>query len=290
VTTFQETPPDELNLDHYLGLLDLAYEVAQVLRGTTPPNPWIADCQQLAAKLFFHAATIYCLRQNGTKCPVPTSMEGGSFFYDHASVPIIARSALETYLEMFEVFFEPATDDERNFRHAHWLLSGLIVREGFLPGEPVPPNQVFRSQQEIEELRERIRNTQAFASLSHSQQRQVLRGRSTRHLAERARAAGFSEGYWSIVYPYLSAYAHADGLSGIQIMGAETREEQIRFIDSSMHVAVMPSLSKMILSYADSFHESEAVCNAKPDAFHWANVYSEVARRMKLSRAVFSEA
>jgi len=73
--------------EEYLQLLNLAYEVAQSLKGKQAVNPYLPDCQHLAAKLFFHAATIYQLRQ-GTKIPVPYSLEEGSNFYDFPSVTV----------------------------------------------------------------------------------------------------------------------------------------------------------------------------------------------------------
>lgn len=286
----QEAPRTDLDLGHYVALLDLAYEAAQVLEGTPPPYPWIADCQQLAAKLYFHAATVHWLRHNGTRCPVPGPMATGSHFFDFASVQVIARSVLETYLTMFEVFFEPTGDDERSFRHAHWQLSGLVVREGLLFENTVSLDRVFQSQQEIETLRERIRNTSRFASLTPKQQAQVLEGRKlNRSRADLAKAAGFSEDLLGMVYSYQSGYVHADGLSGMQIMASTTQEEQIRFIDSSMRVAIMPSLSKMILSYATTFPQARAVCERHANAFWWARLYSESARLLKLKRIPFFE-
>lgn len=282
-------PQDELSQDHYLGLLGLAYEVAQSLEGRTPPFPWMADCQPLAAKLFFHAATVYHLWENGTKCPVPAKDGEGSWFFDFASVQVIARSALETYLTLFQVFFEPVTDDERSFRHALWLLGGLVVREGRLPAN-VPQEHVFRAQQEIEDVRDRIKGTQRFASLTPRQQRQVLAGRKlNRARAELAQAAGFSEDLLDIVYSYQSGYVHADGLSGIQIIGARTREEQTQFIEASMRTTIMPCLSKMILDYEAIFPEAKAVCDVNADMLHWAKVYSGSARLVRVDRVQFFE-
>ena len=78
---------------------------------------------------------------------------------------------------MFEVFFEPPTDDEREFQHALWLLSGFAIRERTGPTEIIDDKRIAQSQQEIEEMRDRIRNTNKFASLSDKQQRWVLKGK-----------------------------------------------------------------------------------------------------------------
>lgn len=259
----------------YLQLLDLAYKVAQSLEGKKPDNPWLPDCQKLALKLFYHAATIYWLSR-GTRCPVPESV-GGASFLDHASVTVIARSAVETYLAMFNVFFEPMTDDEFEFRHAFWLLSGFQIREGFIPPDPDLQGRVDQMKEELKTIRARIQNTKAFGMFTPSQQRRLLSLRwMPRKLSDIARAAGFGPGFFRLLYAYQSGYAHSDGLSGAQMMSSATRESQLRSIDSQMRIVVI-LLSKMILDYARKFPEAEAVCAADPDTLHAAVVWSGAA-------------
>jgi len=193
-------------------------------------------------------------------------------------------------LTLFEVFFEPKTEDELSFRHAHWQLSGFKIREGLVPSDPVPQDQVYRSQQEIEEMRTRIKSTKVYASLTPKQQKQVLKGNKLpRSRADRAKAAGFSADFYNIVYAYESGYVHADGLSGAQIMQAGTKTEQLQYIDRSMCL-VMIVLAKMILDYASKFPETKEVCDANPDTYRRAQMYSETAKHIKVSRIPFFEA
>lgn len=262
----------------YLQLLDLTYQVAQSLNGKPAPDHRLRDCNKLAAKLFFHAATIYWLRQ-GTKAPVPGPE--GAFFYDLASVAVITRAALETYLTMFELFFEPITDDEREFRHALWLLSGFVIREDHVPYDPTLKDRVANSQREIEEMRARIQSTTTFASLTDRQKRNALKGkRPGKDFKERARAAGFGPESIRRMYQYFSGYVHSDGLSAAQIIQAETKDAQIEYIEGSMHL-VMIVMSKMILEYKKIFPSAEAWCLAKPKALILAEVWSEAARRLE---------
>src|SRR5260221_10792360 len=141
--------------DQYLQLLDLTYEVAQSLKGKKSPDPRLPDCQQLAVKLFFHAATVYQLREESTKAPVPYSLNGSSF-YDFPSIAVLTRAILETYLTLFEIFFEPSTEDEFEFNHALWLLSGFVIRENFDPSDPTLQEQITKAQKEIQEMRNRL--------------------------------------------------------------------------------------------------------------------------------------
>lgn len=255
----------------YLQLLNLAYEVAQSLKGKQSANPYLPDCQQLAAKLFFHAATIYQLRQ-GTIIPVPYS-EGGSNFYDFPSVTVLARTTLEAYLTMFEVFFEPVTDDEFEFKHALWQLSGFVIREKFSATAPTPQSQLT-NQMEIQKMRDRLRNTKKFNSLKSREQKDVLKGIRKRNWESIAKAAGFGKQTIRQIYNYQSGYVHADGLSGTQIFSLQTARGQIEFIEINMRT-VMIILSKMIIQYAKKFPEAEVVCKKNPDTFYQARVWSE---------------
>lgn len=266
------------DIHQYLQLLDLTYEVAQSLEGKPSADPRLPDCQQLALKLFYHAATIYCLRL-GTKCPVPYSSERGAFFYDFVSVIVLTRAALETFFTLFEVFFEPTTEDEFEFNHALWQLAGFIIREDFDPSDPALKSQVANLQKEIQEMRNRIQKTKKFRSLKPREQKQVLKGKRKRDWTSLAKAAGFGEQTTRRMYGYYSGYVHADGLSGVQIMTAKTPQEQIEFIEANMRT-VMIVLSKMIIEYANKFPEAKAVCDKDPDAFFQAEVWSGAASRM----------
>lgn len=257
--------------EDYLRLLDLTYEVAQSLKGKPATDPCMPDCQKLAIQLFYRAATIHQLR-DGTKIPVPYST-GGSNFYDFPSVTVLARSVLETYVTMFEVFFEPTNDDELKFSHALWQLSGFAIREKFPISDPEYQKQAADFQREIEAMRDRIKSTEKFKSLSSGEQRTVLKGKRKRDWTSTARAAGFGEQTIRQIYSYQSAYVHADGLSGAQIVSLPTAQDQIEFIEMQMRI-VMIVLSKVITQYAKMFPESRATCDGNPDTFRTAKVWS----------------
>ena len=203
--------------EEYLQLLDLTYEVVQSLKGKVVKDYRWTDCQQLATKIFFHATTVYWLREEGTKAPVPYSAQGTSF-YDFASSAVLTRVTLETYLVMYGVFFEPETEDEFEFNHAYWLLSGFILREGYDPLDPNLKRKMADAQIEIQDMKRRIQNTNKFKTLKSGEQKNVLRGRWKRSWKNLAKAAGFGEETIQRLQKYLSGFVHADGLSGTQIM------------------------------------------------------------------------
>lgn len=267
--------------DDYLQLLDLVYHVAQSLQGREHADPRMYDCNQLATKLFFHGATIYWLRQ-GTKAPVP--QPDGADFYDFPSVAIITRAILETYLTMFEVFLEDIDDDEREFRHAAWLLYGFVIRENTILQDEVTAGRRAESQRQIDEMRTRIQNTAVFASLTGPQQGEVLGGnRLPKEFRARLRRAGFAPQTVRVIHRYLSGFVHSDGLAGAQIIWAVSAEQQIGFIESLMRI-VMVVMAKMIREYRRVFPSAEAWHLAKPQAAQLADVYSGAGALLDLLR------
>lgn len=256
------------NHKDYLQLLDLMYQVAQSLEGKKHRDSRLHDCNKLALKLFFHAATLYWLRQ-GTKAPVPEPQ--GSFFYDMASAAVVTRSAFEAYLTMYEVFFEPISDDEREYRYALWFLSGFALREGIVRNDPT-----------LVRMRERIKKTTKFASLKNTQKEKLLREGKIHapEFTKRAMAAGFCPVTIKRMNRYLSSYVHSDGLSAVQTMGADTLEKQTSYVENCMFLMMMV-MSKMILEYKKAFPSAEAWCMAKPKALLLAEEWAEIARRLE---------
>ncbi len=264
--------------DEYLQLLDLTYEVAQSIKGKTSSDTRWPDCQQLAVKLFFHAATVYWLREGSTRAPVPYSLKGSSFF-DFPSVVVLTRAILETYLTMFKIFFEPSTEDEFEFNHALWLLSGFIIRENFEPSDPTLQAQIADAKIEIQEMRIRIQRTNKFKSLKPGEQKKVLKGEGIRSWKSVAKSAGFGEQTIQRMYAYYSGFVHADGLSGTQTVAAENKEEQIEQMEIHMRVIFLV-LSKMIIEYAKKFPEAKGACDKNPNAYFAAEIWSGVASRL----------
>ena len=207
--------------------------------------------------------------------PVAPS-ETDKLFYDFASSAVLTRTTLETYITLAEVFFDPTNDDELEFNHALWQLSGFILRENLFESDRAPESLVESSVTLLEQLRERLRNTEIFNVLTPGQQREVLRGVRKRDWSQAASAAGFGERQLRLMYQYTSSYVHSDGLSGAQLKSVQTAQEQIEFIEGHMFI-VVTVLAKMILQYAEFFPESLDVCNNNSEAFSTAKMISEAA-------------
>lgn len=264
--------------EEYLQLLNLTYEVAQSLKGKSVSDPRWPDCQNLALKLFTHAASIYWLSK-GTKSPVPYSLKEGASFFDFGSVVVLARAVLETYITMFEVYFMPKTEDEFEYNYSLWMLSGLVLREDYEPSDPEYKKKYEEAKKEIEGFRDRIISTNIYKSLSTPQQKEVLRGKRKRDWKRLASEAKFGEKSIRKWYSFYSEYVHAGGLSGIQLKSAQNKRDQIEFIDSQMRT-VMIVLSKMILEYANKFPEAKSVCEKYTKVYERTCIWSTVAGKL----------
>ena len=263
--------------EDYLSILDLTFEVAKAIKDVLAPDPRLPDCQQLTTKLFLHAASLYWL-SNGTKTPAPKS-KGGISFFDFASTAVIVRAALETYLTLFEVFFEPTSDDEFEFRHALWQLSGFIVLEDFVPSDPSLNQDYLQAQQDIAILRQRITQTKHFIQLNSKQKKEILQGKRVRKWHDIAHSAGFGIQFIRRIYALYSSYVHADGLSASQIFAAETADKQREYIQNDM-LTLLLLMSKLIVEYTRRFPESKAVCERFPGVYRHAQIWSNVVSQI----------
>lgn len=243
-----DTPDENFIEENYLKLLNLMYEVIQSLEGYKPTDIRQIDCQSLAFKLFFHCSSLYHLSQ-GTRTPIP--QPSGSNFTDFATGMVLVRSIFETYLTMFEIFFEPTTEDIREFRHAHWLLSGHQMRVTHAPPGPEYAKDIQNEQQNVIIQQNRIAKTQEFNKLTPKQQKEIMKGRRSRppevweRIAENAR---FDNATIRRLYSYQSDYTHSGSVSAIQIHDAVSSSEQRDYMVQILGYAMMV-ISHMIINY-----------------------------------------
>jgi hypothetical protein len=262
--------------EEYLSILELAFEVAQALSGKVMDNRR-ADVESLALKLYAHGCTVYWLYQ-GTKVPVPVST-GGSSFVDFSSMAVITRSALETYLTFFEVFVQPTSEDEFEYNYCLWYLAGNAFLEDVGTVDPSLQAEHDVATREIAALRDRLKATAKFASLTSGQQRNVLEGKRQRQWDVVAKTAGFGfEFLRRRIYPYYSDFVHAGGLTAGQLLSAQGKEDQL--FHAKIHlVTMMILLSKFILNYEDLFTEARTVIARFRASQERAERWSEIASK-----------
>lgn len=242
---------------YYTEMIDFTYQVINSLKGAQ--DDWRRmRCHDLATKLFFHAATIGELR-NGTNLNL-SNYKNGAHIVDFPSLTVLARACLDTYLRMFEIYFEQMPEDEFDYRHAVYELQGFLIRERHIPQNPDPSLQkrVEETLLRIDDMRNRVKNTKFFQGLNDTQQKQSLKGYiyPKRDWGKLAISAGFGQKFIGKVYAYQSAYVHADSLSVAQISEATTDELRNSYVETCVGI-VMMILARMIMNYIHRYPKAK---------------------------------
>jgi|CXWL01.1.fsa_nt_gi hypothetical protein len=178
---------------------------------------------------------------------------------DFASIAVLARAALETYLTLHHVFISPKNEDEKKFKLHSWYLGGLD-RIKFKPAFEENQEKWNKESQLAEELKLKISATQYYQSLAPNNQERVLKGEwKLDGWNQLAAAANFNKNYFRKIYSFLCRYAHSNRQSVIQIQQEGGLEKQgqmaIAFIGITMvvlakyafdYIEIMPNLKEKI--------------------------------------------
>lgn len=245
----------EYHVVFFPNLLRFMREVVNSLSARPNPDDRVIGCAGLARKIYNQAASVYYLAK-GTHI---FGEEKVSHILDFASIITISRSILETYLTLFEVYFEPNTPEELEYRIAVYKLKGFSFRETFVPDYKFH-KQYEKHIKDIDTLRNRIRNTAKFKSFTDKNHReQSLQGKimPSRPFDIKMSEAGFGPRIRKS-FGYQSAFVHGDSLSVAQIDQNQTSEQATRLINPQLAI-VMATLGKLIENYAQLFPESRSL-------------------------------
>ena len=252
----------------YSTLLDLFIRLvdSQAGRKIEPGDGWLNDAEVLANKLFLHLVSMQTLAAGTT---VERDGVLPVFFVDHASVKVVARAALETYL----VFFHLYGDSDRSlceFRHKTWRLGGLVDRQQFhLSTSSISQAHevLAREKKQIEELKSEIANSPQIRSYTNKQRKKLLEGewRIKSGWADLGSNAGFHEKYFKNIYGYLCGYSHSSYLSVLQVGQAMSIKDQEMLTRSILGFGVV-LMAHFAFSYSNVFSTANAVLSANPSA------------------------
>lgn len=266
--------------EYYPQLLDFYFKVVNSLKGKPLSDNRKKGCENLATKIFFHAASLYQLSK-GTNV-ILSEYPAGAHVIDFPSMLVITRSIIETYLSLFEVFFEPKSDDEFQYRNAVYEINGLRISEIFRPpGSDVELNRRrLERVRYLKELRRKIKATSIYKGLDKNQKKATLNGKMypERNFVARGQAAGFGK-FIEQQYAFLSSYVHGTALSALQIVSATTNTEKSHFV-TTCFILSMPVLSLVIINYARTFQEALNICKANRDHFFLAITLAKISSSM----------
>jgi hypothetical protein len=250
--------------NEYRDLLDLYVRAVQAMAGkpVASEKAWVAEAEHLAAKLFFHLASLLYLR-GGTRFERLGGIDG--HFYDFASSAILARTAMETYLTFYFIFIAPTSDDERHFRFQVWRLGGLLDRQRFTPTSEEGRERLKQEALQIEHLRNQIQDNPAYAQLPAKRQEDARKGKWKfgNSWVDLAVVAGSSQRYFVSLYAYLSSYAHSGYLSALQI--GQAQDEQVQYQLCEIYIGVgLTIMSHFLVGYSSFFSPVQELIAANP--------------------------
>jgi len=249
----------------YSTLLSLFIRLVDSQTGRKIPagDAWLNDAQVLATKLFQHLVSMQSLANGAT---VDHKGAPSIFFIDHASVKVVARAALETYLVFFYLY---GSSDLSlcEFRHKTWKLGGLADRQKFDIFMQEHRDVLLRERVSIERLTNEIEGSPHITDYSAKQRIKLLEGewRTGSGWADLGKSAGFHEAYFRNIYSYLCGYSHASYLSALQVGQARSLNDQTMLTHFVLGIGVV-LMAHFAFSYSSRFESASAVLNADSEA------------------------
>jgi hypothetical protein len=251
--------------NEYEELLHLFIDLVQSQAGNkiVEGEGWMNDAQTLLIKLFRHLVSMQVISTGSTIERQGTPIV---FFIDHASVKVMTRAALETYL-VFYYIFGGQNQSLSKFRHSTWVLGGLADRQ--LSHAATDENRavLVKEKMQIEELKLEIEKSHFFSSFTPKQQEQLLKGkwRVGNGWSDLGVAAGFHKKYFDNMYSYLCGYSHSSYISAMQVGQAQSIKNQESLTNSIMGIGIV-IMAHYACSYSRAFESAKEVLNKSSSA------------------------
>jgi len=231
-------------------------------------DDFILDAEGLAVKCFFHASSCLYLSRSTTLPDLAAS------FFDTASINVLARATLESYLVFNYIFIEPQTEEEKRFRYSAWLLSDLMEKQKFPTRSPQGKKILEDDDVTIKDMKSTITKNSFFLRLTEKQQKALLdRGAwRVKSWTEIGMSAGLSEIHAKSFYKHLCSYAHAGSLSVHQIRLSDTAPVQQKLYAATMTL-VMITIAYFIRDYSKIFTRCQEYVSGHEEAIRmWLDI------------------
>jgi Family of unknown function (DUF5677) len=251
-------------LHEYTTLLNLFSQLvqSQATKPIADGDEWQNDAQTLSIKLFRHLVSMQTLAAGTT---VDLDGKPFTFFIDHASIKVVARAALETYLVFFYLYGTPNASLSK-FRHSTWRLGGLTDRQQFHASTEENREALVREKDTIKQIKQSIEAMPEFQGYSIKQQAKLLEGkwRIGNGWVDLSLAAGFHKKYFQNIYGYLCGYSHSSYLSALQVGQAQMIEDQKMLTESILGIGIM-LMAHFAFIYSAFFKSANRILENNPD-------------------------
>ncbi len=272
----------------YEKLLDLFIQLIQSQAGNkiVSGDEWMNDAQTLSIKLFRHLVSMHIISNGST---IDHNEMVVIHFIDHASVKVLARAALETYLVFYYIF---GCKDRglSKFRHSTWVLGGLVDRQSTHVSNEENRAVLASEKAQIGELEIEIKNSEYLQQFTPGQREQLLRGkwRIGNSWSNLGINAGFHKKYFEQIYSYLCGYSHSSYISALQVGQAKSIEDQASLTSFILGVGTV-IMAHYAFSYTELFESAGEVLNsnvpAKVIAEKWHFEAADMADSVLMTQA-----
>lgn len=213
-------------LEEYHKLVDTLIYLNETLREEEVIiQYWEKYSETLLLKFALHGLTVYDILQGHTlKSRYYEKELSGKSIIDAASAKVVLRSQLETFLMYHYIYVNPESDDEKQLRYHAWIYSSILSRQNFPFQSEYARQQREKDQKAMEDAKKEMQGLSSFQRLSEKQKKGLLdvgTGKLFNNWSTILKETGFSEKHaLSVMYYHWSIYAHAEGLSAVQLTGS----------------------------------------------------------------------
>jgi hypothetical protein len=242
-------------------LIDSLINIGESLKGDSAGK----DDRNLDAEGLLLKFICHCISINYLKSGIPSPVDKRIAILDPASINVLVRAALETYLTFQYVFLLPADQVERDLRFQVWRRSGVLERLISDPTTEEYKKLLPRIKEEAERLKSKIETNANFIKLPPKLGRKIIE-KGTWKLPVKLPNGHWEQPSWIDImilsgieresalriYGYLSCYAHSNHLSVSQIY--EAREHAQRQIIIELPIDIIKVIIIMMInSYEKAF-------------------------------------
>jgi hypothetical protein len=247
-----------------LKVLDSFIRIGEAAKKTPAGNDnRLLDAEGLGIKILSHALTILYLYRSTN---IPDSSITNISFFDTASINVLGRATIESFLVFQYVFVNNKDNEHEDFHYLSWVLGGLIERQKFPVYSPYGKKVLEDERKLILSLEPRLKTNKYFLELTDKQKANLLTKGNWRlqSWSDVGLDSGLSDSYAKTFYGYLFGYAHASNLSVLQLREMETAKTQKDLCNSTIGY-ILIALSKFIKSYTKVFPKAKPIYESLND-------------------------
>lgn len=252
------------NEKELLKVLDSFIKIAEAGKKTLAgKDNRLLDAEGLCFKIFSHASAILYLYRSTN---IPDSSITNISFFDAASINVLGRAAIESFLVFQYVFVNNKDNEQEDFHFLSWVLGGIIERQNLPVFSPQGKKILEDERKIISRIEPRIKANKYFLELTNKQKANLLTKGNWRlkSWSSIGLESGLSDSYAKVFYSYLCGYAHASNLSVLQLKEVKTAKTQKDLCSATIGYLLI-ALSKFIKSYTKVFPKAKPIYDSLVD-------------------------